>query len=569
VRHSLTLNPGPLDRDFVASTHAAAKAAAGLFRRDPSVWSSETPVQEAIANRLGWLSSPLLMADSIERLEAFGAKVKADGFEHVVLLGMGGSSLAPEVLRAVLGVSHGAPTFQVLDSTDPAALLSVNVPLAKSLFVIASKSGTTIEPDSLAAYFGQDLVNAGIRRWADHFVAITDEGTALASRAAAKGFRETFINPSDIGGRYSALSYFGLVPAALMGHDLAALIGWALAMLAAADAHDEDAAPNPAVGLGAILGAAALAGQDKLTLLLPVGLEPLGLWIEQLVAESTGKAGVGIVPIVGETPGGPTAYAGDRQFVQVRLSDMPDPTCDATVAELRRNNAPLAILEMQDLTALGAEFVRWEIATAVAGAMLGIDPFDQPNVQQAKDATGKLLSRYHFEGRLPEPVADQTTAEGVTLSMTESAREALQGQGADALLTLVGPGDYIAILAYLGPDPDLAASLHAFRMSARDRTGAATTFGYGPRYLHSTGQLHKGGPNTGVFVIVTADPRVDLPIPGKGTSFGTLELAQALGDFASLDVAARRALHVHLPVPERALLQPVLDGLLDRVDRSP
>lgn len=568
LTHSLTLDVGPLAKPCADAVQPAGRVAEGLFRRDASVWSSETAVQEAIVDRLGWLSSPLLMAGAIDRLGAFGAKVTADGFRHVVLLGMGGSSLAPEVLRAILGEAPGAPTFHVLDSTDPAAILAVDVPLEQTLLVFASKSGTTIEPDSLAAYFQHGLVKAGVERWADHFVAITDEGTALASRARAEGFRETFINPSDIGGRYSAVSYFGLVPAALMGHDVSALVGWSLAMLSSAEANDQDYLANPAVGLGIVLGAAAKAGRDKLTLLLPATLEPFGLWIEQLVAESTGKAGVGIVPIAGETPGDSSVYGNDRLFVQLRLSSAQDKTCDATAAELRATHAPLVVLEVPDLMALGAEFVRWEIATAVSGAMLGINPFDQPNVQQAKDATGTLLTRYHADGRLPVPVADHTTDDGVAFSLTTAAREALPGQSPDALLTLLKPGDYVAILAYLGPDPDLAASLHGFRMAVRDRTGAATAFGYGPRYLHSTGQLHKGGPNTGVFIIVTAVPREDIAIPGKDASFATLELAQALGDLAALERSSRRALHVHLPTPERAILQPVLEAILNRAEPS-
>jgi glucose-6-phosphate isomerase len=562
-RHNLQggfqLFPGPLQPAIAAHADAGARAAAGLWRRDPAVWSRDDAVQRTIANRLGWLTSPSLMADALPRLESFAAAVRGEGFTDVVLLGMGGSSLAPEVLRAVLGVAPGWPRFHMLDSTDPAAVRAVGISPATTLFVLASKSGTTIEPNSLAAHFRQELERL-VPQWNRHFVAITDDATELAERAAHDRYREVFINPSDIGGRYSALSYFGLVPAALMGQDLSALTGWGLAMLSLSETDTADVMANPAIALGVVMGAAALNGRDKLTLLLPPALEPFGLWVEQLVAESTGKQGKGVVPIAGEEPGQPADYGPDRCFV--RLRDAGGDTRSSSLADFANLAAPVADIALSERSALGAEFVRWEIATAVAGALLGVNPFDEPNVKQAKDATGRLLSDYSSTGEIPLPTADRKTTSGMTLTLTSSARTLLNGRGPEAFLSLLREGDYFGLLAFLGPDAELAAALGTFRKLVRARTKAATMFGYGPRYLHSTGQLHKGGLNSGVFLLITSTPREDLPIPGQPFSFGTLELAQALGDFSSLETTGRRALHVHLPAPAVRYLQE-LDMLIE------
>jgi glucose-6-phosphate isomerase len=560
LQHGFHLSPGPLADAVRNHTPRAERTASGLWSRDPATWSGDPAVQQKIANRLGWLSSPALMAGSIGRVRAFADRVRADGFTDVVLLGMGGSSLAPEVLRAILGVAPGWPALHMLDSTDPAAVRAVAPELSRTLFLLSSKSGTTIEPNSLAAYFRQRLEQNGLP-WADHFVAITDPGTELAMRAERERFRDLFVNPADIGGRYSALSFFGLVPAALMGQDIEALITWAVAMLDEAQVLTTETPANPAVGLGLMMGAAALEGRDKLTLVLPRAFEAFGLWVEQLVAESTGKQGVGIVPIAGEALGLPDTYGPDRLFVQLHVVGDTDPEDDAAVRVLGRT-APVVRLDLLDRTALGAEFMRWEIATAVAGALLGINPFDEPNVQQAKDATRVLLARYKTDGTLRKPSAiDVQLPGGVTIAATAAARERLNGAAATSILQVVEPGDYVAILAYLGQDPAFADRLDAFRRHIRNRTRAATMFGYGPRYLHSTGQLHKGGPNTGVFVIVTAAPREDLPIPGEPFSFGTLELAQALGDFASLDATGRRAIHLHLPSADAAMLTEALHAV--------
>jgi transaldolase/glucose-6-phosphate isomerase len=568
LRRSMHLVQGPLAAHAATLAAPATRAAEGLVQRDTTVWSRDAGVQAKVAQRLGWLDSPLLMADSLERLRSFADGVRRDGFTDAILLGMGGSSLAPEVLRAVLDTAPGGLRLHMLDSTDPAAVLAADTPLAHTLFLFASKSGTTIEPNSLAAHFQQALVKAGIDRWSRHFVAITDEGTELARRAQAEQFRDVFINPADIGGRYSALSFFGLVPSALMGQDVSALVGWGLAMLVCAEPSEGSDDWRGAAELGVAMAAGARSGRNKMTLLVPAALEPFGLWIEQLVAESTGKSGVGVVPVVGETPADAGHYGADRLFIDLRVEGTPgDAAADARIAALEQSGAPVARITMPELAALGAEFVRWEIATAIAGALLEINPFDEPNVSQAKDATRALLSSFQRAGKLPVPAPDRTTADGVTLTLSAAARVALERAataGPEALLSLLAAGDYFALLAYVGPDPALASALETFRMVVRDRTRAATTFGYGPRYLHSSGQLHKGGPNTGVFVIVSANPHVDLPIPGESFTFGTLELAQALGDFQSLDATGRRALHVHLPSPDAALLARTLGTLQPR-----
>jgi glucose-6-phosphate isomerase len=568
LQTSFRFAAGPLGETVAAHTAGAERAAAGLWQRDPSVWSADRSVQQAIANRLGWLSAPLLMGDALPRLQQFAESVQRDGFTDVVLLGMGGSSLAPEVLRAVLGVAPGWPRFHMIDSTDPDAVRSVATPPERTLYLLASKSGTTIEPNSLAAHFRRLLQEAHVPHWGDHFVAITDEGTALAERARVERFRDVFINPSDIGGRYSALSFFGLVPAALMGQNTKGLVGWAIAMLAAAKPGFGEIIANPAIGLGLAMGGAARGGRDKLTLIVQPALEPFGLWVEQLVAESTGKAGAGIVPIAGETLAEAPAYGTDRLFVRLRShGSYAEEMWDSEMRDLQAAGAPVAVVDLHEPSALGGEFVRWEIATAVASALVGVNPFDEPNVTQAKEATRTLLDYYKSGGELPTPPSD-TAVNGATLTLSAAAREQLGSPRAEAFLTLLREGDYLALLAYLGPDLEMAQTLRAFRMAVRDRARVATMSGYGPRYLHSTGQLHKGGPNTGVFVLVTATPRTDLPIPGENFSFGTLEMAQALGDFASLDATRRRALHVHLPSPDRARLHQVLDALVDRLPRA-
>ena len=457
----------------------------------------------------------------------------------------------------MIGAERGWPRFTMIDSVNPDRLRSVAVDPRETLFVLASKSGSTIEPNSLAAHFRQRLLDANVVEWGRHFVAITDPGTSLDVRAAREGFRHVFRNPPDIGGRYSALSLFGLVPAALMGIDGRRLLLDARRMLTLALDHDED----PAIRLGALMGTAARAGHDKLTLLLPPELEAFGLWIEQLVAESTGKRGTGIVPIAGEPPGPAAEYGSDRMMVRVKLAGRADARTDALMAAMEQAGVPSATITMESPAALGAEFLRWELATAVSAVLLSVNPFDEPNVQQAKDATRALLETVAREGRLPaaEPDAEIDHA---AFTLTAAARRAPGPSRADRVLSLMRPGDYCSIMAYLPESAEIAAAVQRFRGAVRRRTRCATMFGYGPRYLHSTGQLHKGGATSGVFLIVTA-PGHDLPVPGETYSFGVLELAQALGDLASLDELGRRALHVHLPRADAGTLERCLGRMLE------
>ena len=533
---TLAIDPGTID---VALEQAyrrleQCRFAHALWTRRLEVWSADPAVQTAIANRLGWLDAPTIVYSHLPRLRAFAESIRDGGVTDVILLGMGGSSLAPEVLRAVIGVTPGFPQFRVLDSIDPDAVRAAMARPATSLFVLASKSGATIEPNSMAAEAERRVREAGVTDPGSRFVAITDENSPLHKRALAQRFREVFLNPADIGGRYSALSFFGLVPAALMGIDMDALLASARAM--ADECHLDDPRCNPGLALGAVIAAAALAGRDKLTLRLPPRLEPFGLWVEQLVAESTGKQGNGIVPIVGEggsvdPEDGP--LGDDRLVVKVDLTDP---------------------------TALGAEFFQWEVATATAGLLLNINPFDEPNVQQAKDATRVLLDAYSAQGRLPVPEPD-AAFERVRMTLTDAARRATGGPL--AFLRLLRKSEYFGLLAYLpSDDAAFAAVLRELRHNVAATTGCATMLGYGPRYLHSTGQLHKGGPNTGVFIIVTADVSPDLPIPGKPYSFGVLELAQAIGDFESLNRAGRRALHLHLPQRDPDMLRRLGERLI-------
>jgi glucose-6-phosphate isomerase len=560
LTHSLRLS-SQRGQEFLHAARANADlAVTGLWQRQPSTWSAASDVQAKIANRLGWLDSPALMAKSIDRLRAFGDGIRRDGFSDVVLLGMGGSSLAPEVLRAIVGVAPGWPRFHMLDSTDPDAVRALSTPAKTTLYVLASKSGGTIEPNMLTAHFRRALEDAGLTRWADHFVAITDEGTVLARRARDERFRDVFINPSDIGGRYSALSFFGMVPAALMGQDVAAMVDWGLEMLSASNPAAGDLLENPAGALGLFIGAAARTGRDKLTLLVPPDLEPFGLWTEQLVAESTGKHGVGVVPITGEPAGGVQAYGHDRAFVRIARNGEKSEH-DSLVRELEAAGHPVATIDWAEPLSIGAEFVRWEIATAIAGALLEINPFDEPNVQQAKDATADLLGQYKSNGALPRSTPDLTLPSGVTLTASRKARETLGGQPVNRLLSTLAAGDYFAQLAYVPSGTEVLADLSALRRHVRDSAHVATTLGIGPRYLHSTGQLHKGGRATGVFLLITSAPKADLDIPGEPFTFGTLEHAQALGDFASLDAAGRRVVHAHLPASESRYVRDLVDAV--------
>jgi glucose-6-phosphate isomerase len=525
-----------------------------LRTRRLDIWSSDPAVQQTIANRLGWVDVHGAMKAQIPQVSAFADTVRTDSFTDVVLLGMGGSSLVSEVLRTVVGVAPGFPRFRVLDSVNPEAIRSTMDRPETTLFIMASKSGSTIELTTLAAEAERRVRAAGVEHAGSHFVAITDENTALHTRAVRDRFRGVFLNPSDIGGRFSALSFFGLVPAALMGIDIGAMLSSAAEMAAAC--RDHDPRRNPGLALGALMAAGASQGRDKLTLAMPAKLTPLGLWIEQLVAESTGKHGQGVLPVVGEHDD--VTLGKDR----ILLSTTLDGSAPLLLDRARAAGLPVLCIDLPDVTAIGGEFFRWEVATAAAGHLLDINPFDEPNVQQAKDATRTLLETYVREGRLSVPEPDGAL-EGIRLALTAAGKEAVDAAGAFGFLNVVRSGDYVSLLAYVPPDHErFAPALAHIRTTIGVSTGCATTLGYGPRYLHSTGQLHKGGPDTGVFIIVASEPTEDLPIPGFPYSFGTLELAQAVGDFTSLDRAGRRGLLILLPGPDPSFLQQVTDKLL-------
>ncbi|HET6280281.1 MAG TPA: bifunctional transaldolase/phosoglucose isomerase [Polyangia bacterium] len=540
-RQRLTLPPRERDAyDAELAAMVEKDALRRLWEGDATFFTPDPAHEKSIKNRLGWLRAPALMRTKLGELHEFAAEIQRDGFRFAVLLGMGGSSLCPEVLsRAAASIPRGADRLSllVLDNTDPAAVAAVDkqIDLKSTLFIVASKSGGTIEIQAFERYFwnrvltaaGGDVAVAGRQ-----FIAITDPATRLGQLAEEKKYRRVFTNPADIGGRYSALSYFGLVPAALLGGDfLDGLVETGLE-LATASSPTVPTIESPGVLLGAAVGALARKGRDKLTFVIPPQMEALGSWIEQLVAESTGKEGKGIVPVDLEPLGSPEAYGDDRAFVYIRYGDGA-PLLDIGVTALENAGFPVILIGMEDARALGREFFRWEMATAIAGSSLGVNPFDEPNVTEAKLATSALLAQHAKEGQLPQPEPDGVCA--------PSDAERIHKH-----LALAGPGDYLALCGYFLRTEMRDQLLTQMRVAFRDNTRNATTLGYGPRFLHSTGQLHKGGANNGVFLQLTADVGQDLPVPGESYSFATLRNAQALGDLQVLRRRSRRALRVHL-----------------------
>ena len=484
-----------------------------IWSKDAALWKSEAAHQKIITNSLGWLTVASEMLAVADELKAFAEGVSAAGFEHVMVCGMGGSSLCPEVLRQTFGRHESFPELLVLDSTDPDTInsFSEKIDLEKTLFVIASKSGTTTEPNAFHRYWYNEVARVSDVP-GKAFVTITDPGSQMADTAAAEDFKRIFLNQPDIGGRYSALSYFGMVPAALMGLDVTRLLGPAQSMMEACGAGGP-LNQNPATLLGAVMAECARAGRDKLTIVTDRKLAALGLWIEQLIAESTGKEGKGIVPVVGEPLGDVSGYGNDRLFVSISVG-LPDDETNSKLKALEAAGHPVVYRNLSDVYDLGAEFCLWELATAFAGWRLGINPFDQPNVQESKDATKALLEKYAQDGKLPEQAALASNGELTIYAGGDGSTAKLSVS--DALRThcaQIKPGDYVALLAYIEETPETEAALQATRTSIRDATHCATTTGYGPRFLHSTGQLHKGGPDSGVFIQITAPDQVDFPVP--------------------------------------------------------
>jgi transaldolase/glucose-6-phosphate isomerase len=534
--------------ETAAAAWDAADSTRRLWARDATLWTDGDE-----ARWLGWLDGVAAGRRLLPSLAAIAADVREAGFTHALLLGMGGSSLCPEVLAATFGHARGFPPVRVLDSTDPGQALAVEgqIDLARTLVIVASKSGTTLEPHVFMRYVFERLAGAvGRDRAGRQFVAITDPGSALERSARADGFRHVVLGEPSIGGRYSALSPFGLVPAAVMGLDVASLLDAADRMVAACRPGSA-AATNPGVLLGLVLGTLARAGRDKLTIVASPGVAALGAWLEQLVAESTGKNGRAIIPVDLEPLAAPDRYGDDRVFAYLRDGAEPDPAQEAAVAAFERAGHPVVHVEARSLT---QELFRWEVATAVAGALLGINPFDQPDVEASKVATRALTTAFERDGRLPAetPLA---SAEGVTLFADPANAEALASlaggsRSPDALvaahLSRLGPRDYCALLAYVEMNARNTGVLQAMRARILDRRRVATCLGFGPRFLHSTGQAYKGGPASGVFLQVTCDDARDVAVPGQRYSFGVVKAAQARGDFAVLAERGRRALRVHL-----------------------
>ena len=503
-----------------------------IWAHDFTVWKSE-PTE--ITNRLGWLHAPFSMVRELDRLDAFVHGVRSDGIEHVLLFGMGGSSLAPDVFARAFGPAPAYPALTVLDSTHPAAVADVErqLDLSRTLFLVATKSGTTTETLSLFRYFHSRVREAeGEAEAGRRFVAITDPGSPLVDLAARHGFRETFLNDPNIGGRYAALSLVGLVPAALLGIDVARLLERAQ-RTSIECAKYEPLDGNPAVRIGATLAASTLGGRDKVTFLFPPRIAGFGDWIEQLIAESTGKEGTGILPVIGEPPGPPDAYDVDRVFLHIRNEG--DRAQDAAVDALADAGHPVARLDLQETIELGGQYFLWELATAIVGHVLRINPFDQPNVESAKSLAREMVQRFRRTGALPKTPFEAPDPE-------------ILGHFLHGGL----PGDYVALQAYLPPTPGAADALCRLRTAIRDRWRRATTVGFGPRFLHSTGQLHKGDRGNGLFIQLLVDPERDVPIPdddGSTLTFGTLIAAQAGGDRRALIDAGRRVLTIRLDRP--------------------
>jgi glucose-6-phosphate isomerase len=534
--------------DLAAADWTANNKVDRFWQKDPSLWTGEGEEKW-----LGWIDVVDAEQKELANLAELAADTQTGGFKTVLLLGMGGSSLCPEVLAETVGHQMGFPSLRIVDSTDPAEVKAArdSVNLKETLVVVASKSGSTLEPNILKQYFFDQMkIAVGDEEAGSHFVAITDPGSKMEAVAKADGFRYIFYGNPQIGGRYSALSNFGIVPATMAGLRIGKVLDQAAR--AAADAKGAPA-DNPAVELGLILGTAANAGFDKLTIFTSPEIYDLGAWLEQLIAESTGKLGKGITPVDREAIGPPKVYGNDRIFVYVKLSGTADSSQDVQVAALEAAGHPVVHIEIEDLYEIFGQFFSWEVATAVAGSVMGINPFDQPDVESAKIETRTLTSAYEQTGHLPEREPFLTDA-GIKVYATDAYAATLRaGAPSETLagylrahLNQIHAGDYFASLAFLPMFPEHEAAIQGFRHKVRDSRRVATCLGFGPRFLHSTGQDYKGGPNTGVFLQITADNAFDVDIPGQLYTFGVVIEAQAAGDLAVLESRGRRALRVHL-----------------------
>jgi glucose-6-phosphate isomerase len=534
--------------DKAAADWTANNKIARFWQKDPTLWT-----RDGEENWLGWTDIVEREQKQAADFAALAADIKAAGFKSVLLLGMGGSSLCPEVLAVTFGQQVGFPALHIVDSTDPVQVKAARdkVNLAETLVIVASKSGSTLEPNVLKQYFFEEIKKAvGAEKAGSHFLAITDPGSKMEQVAKADGFRHIFYGDPHIGGRFSALSNFGVVVAAVSGLDTGKLLSEAAAAVAAAKLPP---AANSAVQLGLLMGLAANAGRDKITIFTSPEIYDLGAWMEQLIAESTGKLGKGITPVDREAIGAPQLYGNDRIFAYIRFKGTADSSQDAKVAAIEAAGHPVVRIEIADLYEIFGQFFTWEVATAVAGSVMGINPFNQPDVESAKIETRALTAAYEQTGKLPERTAFLQDA-GIKLYATEAYAATLKAAAPaqtlagvlKAHLNQIHAGDYFATLAYLPMFPQHEAAIQAFRHQVRDKKRVATCLGFGPRFLHSTGQDYKGGPNTGVFLQITADHAADVAIPGQKYSFGVVIDAQAAGDQAVLESRGRRALSVHL-----------------------
>ena len=555
--------------DVALDDWTANRKVARLWARDATLWTDQGEDKW-----LGWLHLADEQLKTVRRFANFAAEIKDGAFTHVLLMGMGGSSLCPEVLRKSFGKLDDFPDLHVLDSTDPAQIKSFadRIDLAKTLFIVSSKSGTTLEPNIFKQYFYDRAMDAvGKDEVGNRFVAITDPGSKLRDEATRDGFRKIFLGVPSIGGRYSALSDFGLAPAAAIGIDVETFLNRTIPMVRVCG--DASAKNNPGVILGAVLGVAHNQLRDKITIIASPGIHDLGAWLEQLLAESTGKNGKGLIPVDRESIGAPAVYTKDRVFVYLRLETAPDSAQDAAVSALAEADHPVITISLTDAYDLGQEFFRWEIATAVAGSIIGINPFDQPDVEASKVATRKLTEEYEQTGSLPAETpffesggiklfADQPNAD----ELTQQAEDRSLGAYLKAHLRRLSERDYFALLAYLEMNEAHESALQSMRDTIRDAKRVATCLGFGPRFLHSTGQAYKGGPNSGVFLQITCDDANDLPVPDQKYTFGIVKAAQARGDFKVLAERGRRALRVHLGADVSFGLKQLADNIRQSLD---
>jgi transaldolase/glucose-6-phosphate isomerase len=532
---------------------------AGFWQKEATLWTDNAEAQESIRSFMGWLRVAETMQQAVPEITDFVREVNEAGFQHVVVMGMGGSTMAPIVFEKSFPGSKGLP-LSILDTTDPGTVQQIeqSVPLDKTLFIVASKSGTTAEPLAFGDYFYAKLKEIKGDKAGENFVAITDPGSKFVTNATNEGYRKIFLNFAEVGGRFSALTYFGLVPAALYGIDIAALLDRAVAMMQACGSNGA-VTDNPGLQLGATMGVLSKAGRDKLTLVVPEALHDLGLWLEQLLAESTGKEGKGVLPVAGEPLADPSVYGNDRLFVYVGYENTPDTENRDKLKALEAAGHPVVTILMNEPLDLGAEFFRWEVGTATAGAVLRINPFDQPNVQESKTATDRVMKVVQEQGHLPAGPAAAATENGVSY-FTDAKGDGAVGTLA-AFFVQAQPGNFVCLQAYLTESAEVSQELLEFRQLVQQHLHVATTSGYGPRFLHSTGQFHKGGPNTGLFVQFTHKSPVELPLPGRSYSFGTFENAQAQGDLETLQQYKRRTLHIDLGSDAAQSLRSVLAAL--------